>query len=45
MLESLPDSDHRETFEALIPAYFPFTGVSALLQKTCHNKQESWRLF
>jgi len=30
---------------ALIPAYFLFTGVSALLQKTCHNKQESWRLF
>jgi len=22
-----PDSDRRETFGALIPAYFPFTGV------------------
>jgi len=30
---------------ALIPAYVPFTGVSGLLQKICHNKQESWRLF
>jgi len=30
---------------ALIPAYFAFTGVSALLLNFCHKKQESWRLF
>ena len=25
------------TTKALIPAYFPFTGVSALLQISCHS--------
>jgi len=29
----------------LIQAYFPFTGVSALLLNFYHKKQESWRLF
>ncbi len=40
-----PDSDRRETFGALIPAYFPFTGVSDFPLNFCHKTQASWRLF
>jgi hypothetical protein len=29
-LDIVEDSERRETFEALIPAYFPFSGVNLL---------------